>query len=95
MILPTLERRNLYKALAVIEEVVMYNIDIWAQRLPDYKILVDSTEDEVKIILDKVPRSMTTLQALYLAERLIATVLEADKIKKLKKWLKEYEYGKA
>ena len=90
MIFSSQEREDLYRALAIVEEVVMDNIDTWEQRLPNYKIWIEYTdEDEVKIMVDEVPKSMTMLQALYLAERLIEVVLEADKVTKLKKWLEE------
>jgi len=90
MIFSSQERGDLYRALAIVEEVVMDNIDMWEQRLPNYKIWIEYTdEDEVKIMVDEVPKSMTMLQALYLAGRLIEMVLEADKMTKLKKWLEE------
>ena len=90
MIFSSQEREDLYKALAVVEEVVMDNVEMWAERLYNYKVLIEYEDrDEVKIVVDEVPKSMTMLQALYLAERLIAAVLEADKMKKLRKWLKE------
>jgi len=84
------ERRGLYKALAIIERVVMGNVELWAEKLHNYKIRIEYEDrDEVKIVVDEVPKSMTMLQALHLAERLIEAVLEADKMKTLKKWLKE------
>ena len=84
------ERRGLYRALAIIERVVMGNVELWAERLYNYKIRIEyGDRDEVKIVVDEVPKSMTMLQALHLAERLIEAVLEADKARTLKKWLKE------
>jgi hypothetical protein len=92
MIFSSQERKDLYKALAMVEEVVMDNIDMWEQKLIDYKIWIEYTdEDEVKIVVGEIPNSMTVLQALYLAEKLITVALEADKMKKLKKWLDERE----
>jgi hypothetical protein len=90
MIFSSQEREDLYKALAMVEEVVMDNVELWAERLYNYKIRIEYAGiDEIKIVVDEVPKSMTILQALHLAERLIEAVLEADKMKKLKKWLEE------
>ena len=90
MILSGDERRGLYKALAIIERVVMGNVELWAQRLYNYKIQIEYTGmDEIKIVVDEVPKSMTMLQALHLAKELVAVVLKADEVKKLKKWLEE------
>jgi uncharacterized membrane protein len=90
MIFSSQEREDLYRALAIVEEVVIDNVEMWAQRLHNYKVWIEyEDEDEVKIVVDEVPKSMTMLQALHLAEKLIAAVLEADKMKKLKKWLEE------
>ena len=84
------ERRGLYKALAIIEKVVVGNVELWAEKLHNYKIRIEyGDRDEAKIVVDEVPKSMTMLQALYLAEKLIAAALEADKMKKLRKWLEE------
>ena len=90
MIFSSQEREDLYRALAIVEEVVIDNVEMWAQRLYNYKVWIEyEDEDEVKIVVDEVPKSMPMLQALYLAEKLIAVVLEADKMKKLRKWLEE------
>ena len=84
------ERRGLYKALIAVERVVMGNVELWAQRLYNYKIQIEYTDiDEIKIVVNEVPKSMTILQALHLAKELVAAVLKADEMKKLKKWIKE------
>ena len=90
MILSGSERKGLYRALVAIERVVMGNVGLWAQRLYNYKIQIEYTGmDEIKIVVNEVPKSMTILQALHLAKELVAAVLKADEMKKLKKWIKE------
>ena len=90
MIFSSEERKKLYKALAIIEEVVVSEVELWEQKLPNYKIWIEYTDrDDIKIMIDEVPKFMTMLQALYLAKKLIATVLNADEMRKLKRWIEE------
>jgi hypothetical protein len=90
MILSAQERKDLYRALATIEEVVMDNVDMYGQKLPNYNIWIDEMgKDDIRITVDNVPKFMTILQALYLAERLIEAALNADKIVKLKRWIEK------